>query len=601
MKTIGKARFRSRITRGFLKKLEPLKILWFSFAAWRLGGRLFVSRQAAKPPRKRQSIFETASTFLLGALILGLAGGQNVDAQTSIPHLRKQGTATQLIVGGRPFYMRGGELGNSSSSSIEYMKPVWEKLARMNLNTVLMPVYWELVEPEEGKFDFGLVDQNILEARRLNMKIVPLWFASWKNSMSCYAPAWVKTNQKRFPRSESRDRKGMEIMSPFADENAAADARAFRAFMRHLKEFDARENTVIMVQVENEIGMIPDSRDRSAVADKLFGGQVPPDLMNYLAQNREKLIPEFLAVWAENGFKTRGTWEEIFGRGASTDEIFMAWYFAVYTNRVAAAGKAEYDLPMFVNAALIRPNYQPGQYPSAGPLPHLMDVWRAAAPKIDFLAPDIYFPNVADWTRKYDRSGNPLFIPEIQFNQYSSVNAFYATGAHDAMGFSPFAIENGDEGVTEQIRQTYDVLRQLEPVIMENQGKGRMAGLLAETVEQRVPQKIFLNGYALNATYERPPGTILNNQTTPPASGALVIALGADEFLFAGTGTVITFDAESPGAPVVGILSADEGKYENGVWKPGRRLNGDQTHQGRHIRLETNKISIQRVKLYRYR
>jgi len=393
----------------------------------------------------------------------------------------------------------------------------------------------------------------------------------------------------------------MEIMSPFADENAAADARAFRAFMRHLKEFDARENTVIMVQVENEIGMIPDSRDRSAVADKLFGGQVPPDLMNYLAQNREKLIPEFLAVWAENGFKTRGTWEEIFGRGASTDEIFMAWYFAVYTNRVAAAGKAEYDLPMFVNAALIRPNYQPGQYPSAGPLPHLMDVWRAAAPKIDFLAPDIYFPNVADWTRKYDRSGNPLFIPEIQFNQYSSVNAFYATGAHDAMGFSPFAIENGDEGVTEQIRQTYDVLRQLEPVIMENQGKGRMAGLLAETVEQRVPQKIFLNGYALNATYERPPGTILNNQTTPPASGALVIALGADEFLFAGTGTVITFDAESPGAPVVGILSADEGKYENGVWKPGRRLNGDQTHQGRHIRLETNKISIQRVKLYRYR
>ena len=601
MKTIGKARFRSRITRGFLKKLEPLKILWFSFAAWRLCGRLFVSRQAVKPQRKRQSIFETASTFLLGALILGLAGGQNVDAQTSIPHLRKQGTATQLIVGGRPFYMRGGELGNSSSSSIEYMKPVWEKLARMNLNTVLMPVYWELVEPEEGKFDFGLVDQNILEARRLNMKIVPLWFASWKNSMSCYAPAWVKTNQKRFPRSESRDRKGMEIMSPFADENAAADARAFRAFMRHLKEFDARENTVIMVQVENEIGMIPDSRDRSAVADKLFGGQVPPDLMNYLAQNREKLIPEFLAVWAENGFKTRGTWEEIFGRVASTDEIFMAWYFAVYTNRVAAAGKAEYDLPMFVNAALIRPNYQPGQYPSAGPLPHLMDVWRAAAPKIDFLAPDIYFPNVADWTRKYDRSGNPLFIPEIQFNQYSSVNAFYATGAHDAMGFSPFAIENGDEGVTEQIRQTYDVLRQLEPVIMENQGKGRMAGLLAETVEQRVPQKIFLNGYALNATYERPPGTILNNQTTPPASGALVIALGADEFLFAGTGTVITFEAESPGAPIVGILSADEGKFENGVWKPGRRLNGDQTHQGRHIRLETNKISIQRVKLYRYR
>ena len=521
--------------------------------------------------------------------------------QSSIPYLRKQGTATQLIVGGKPFFIRGGELGNSSASDFEYMKPVWEKLARMNLNTVLMPVYWELIEPEEGKFDFTLVDRNILEARRYNMKIVPLWFASWKNSMSCYAPGWVKTNQQRFPRSESRDGRGMEIMSPFADENAASDARAFRAFMRHLKEFDARENTVVMIQVENEIGMIPDSRDRSAVADKLYGEQVPPDLMNYLVRNREKLIPEFRANWAANGFQTRGTWEEVFGRGAGTDEIFMAWYFARYTNRVAEAGKAEYNLPMFVNAALIRPNYQPGQYPSAGPLPHLLDVWRAAAPRIDFLAPDIYFPNVAEWTRKYDRSGNPLFIPEIQFNQYSSVNAFYATGAHDAMGFSPFAIENGDESLTDLMRQTYDVLRQLEPVILENQGQGKMAGLLAETVEQRQPQKIFLNGYALNATYERPSNSILNNQSTPPASGALVIALGADEFLVAGTGTVITFEPDSPGAPVVGILSADEGKFENGQWKAGRRLNGDQTHQGRHIRLETNRISIQKVKLYRYR
>lgn len=541
------------------------------------------------------------TAFLLAALILGSASGQSIRAQPgSIPHLRKQGTATQLIVGGKPFFMRGGELGNSSASDAEFMKPVWEKLARMNLNTVLMPVYWELVEPEEGKFDWTLLDENIREARRYNLKIVPLWFASWKNSMSCYAPAWVKMNQKRFPRSVGRDGKGMEIMSPFADENAAADARAFEALMRHLKEFDSRENTVLMIQVENEIGMIPDSRDRSPIADKLYAEPVPPELMNYLAANREKLVPEFRAVWAENGFRQRGAWEEVFGRGAATDEIFMAWYFARYANRVAEAGKSEYDLPMFVNAALIRPNYQPGQYPSAGPLPHLLDVWRAAAPRIDFLAPDIYFPNVADWMRKYDRSGNPLFIPEIQFNQYSSVNAFYAVGAHDAMGFSPFAIENGDESNTELMRQTYDVLRRLEPVILENQGKGKMAGLLAESVEQRQPQKIFLNGYALSATYERPAAAISNNQTTPPASGALVIALGADEFLFAGTGTVITFEAETQGAATVGILSADEGKFENGAWKPGRRLNGDQTHQGRHIRLETNRISVQRVRLYRY-
>lgn len=547
-----------------------------------------------KTSRQVKLQFFVVLVFLTGNLFA-------VAGQPPLPALRKQGTATQLIVGGKPFLMRGGELGNSSASSIDYMKPVWPKLAAMNLNTVLVPVYWEIIEPAEGQFDFSLVDALIVEARRHDLKIVPLWFASWKNSMSCYAPAWVKRDRKRFPRSESRDGKGMEIMSPFADENAAADARAFKALMRHLKEFDGREQTVVMVQVENEIGMIPDSRDRSAVADKLFNEPVPAALLDYLGANREKLIPEFRAGWAANGFKTRGTWEEVFGRGAVADEIFMAWHFARYTNRVAAAGKAEYALPMFVNAALIRPNYQPGQYPSAGPLPHLLDVWRAGAPAIDFLAPDIYFPNFAEWTRKYDRSGNPLFIPEVQLNQFSAVNAFYAVGAHDALGFSPFAIESAGESVGGALRDAYDVLRQLEPVLYENQGRGKMLGLLAESVEQRQPQKFFLNGYALSVTYERPPNTSPAELALPPPSGGLVVAAGPDEFLIAGTGFVVTFEPDSPGEPLVGILSAHEGKFADGRWLPGRWLNGDQTHQGRHIRIPTGKFDIQRVKLYRYR
>lgn len=536
--------------------------------------------------------------FVLSALSATCLVSAQVAAQSSIPQLRRQGTATQLIVDGKPFLVLGGELGNSSSSSVEYMRPVWAKLSAMNLNTVLVPVYWELIEPAEGKFDFTLVDGLIQDARKQNLKIVPLWFASWKNSMSCYAPAWVKTNQKRFPRSQDKAGNGMEIMSPFNRENMEADARAFAAFMRHLKEMDGKENTVIMVQVENEIGMIPDSRDRSAIADKLFYEAVPQELMSYLEKNREALIPEFRTVWAANGFKNRGTWEEIFGRGAGTDEIFMAWYFARYTNRVTEAGKAEYNLPMFVNAALIRPNYQPGQYPSAGPLPHLMDVWRAAAPKIDFLAPDIYFPNFAEWTRKYQRSGNPLFIPEVQFNSMAGVNALYAVGAHDAIGFSPFAIESGDEANNETLKASYKILSQLAPLILEYQGKGKMIGLLAESAEQRQPQKFFLNGHAINVTYERAANV---TQTTIPPSGGLVIAVGPDEFIFAGTGLVATFEANSAGEPLVGILSVQEGKFENGKWIGARWLNGDQTHQGRHLRLPTNKFDIQRIKLYRYR
>lgn len=533
--------------------------------------------------------------YLIALTLLASWISQSLAQQARIPYLRKQGTATQLVVKERPFLMLAGELGNSSSSSVGYMREVWPRLAEMNLNTVLMPVYWELIEPAEGKYDYSLVDGLIQDARKSNLHIVPLWFASWKNSMSCYAPAWVKTNPDRFPRSQDKTGTGMEILSPFSKENVETDARAFAGFMRHLREIDASEQTIIMVQVENEIGMIPDSRDRSALANKLFSQTVPTELISYLQQHREDLIPEFRESWRANGFKTRGRWEEVFGRGAVSDEIFMAWYFARYVDRVARAGKAEYSIPMFVNAALIRPGYQPGQYPSAGPLPHLMDVWRAGAPVIDFFSPDIYFQNFAEWTRRYQRSGNPLFIPEAMPGPVDSVNALYAVGQHDAMGFSPFSIDSLDAVTTKVVTESYDLLTQLTPLILANQGKGVMAGFLPEGPEQRLPQQLKLGNDVLNVSFDRP--TVPSQSVL---SGGLVISTGPDEYVFAGTGLTVTFDAAGVGESVVGLLAVDEGKYVNGEWVAGRRLNGDQTHQGRHVRLPAGSFGIQRVRLYRY-
>jgi len=545
----------------------------------------------------RPAAAKTRITYLLLCASLVLIYQANSQAQQQrVPHLRKQGTATQLIVDDKPFLVLAGELGNSSSSGLEYMRPVWPKLAALKLNTVLIPVYWELIEPVEGKFDFTLVDGLIQDARKQNLRLVPLWFASWKNSMSCYAPSWVKTDQQRFPRSQDKNGAGMEILSPFNKENFEADARAFAAFMRHVREVDGNDHTVIMVQVENEIGMIPDSRDRSTVANQLFSERVPAELMNYLSERKEQLIPEFRTAWAANGFKISGTWEEVFGKGPATDEVFMAWYFARYVDRVTEVGKKEYSLPMFVNAALIRPGHMPGQYPSAGPLPHLIDIWRAGAPKIDFFSPDIYFQNFAEWVRKYDRSGNAVFIPEAMPGSVDAVNAMYAIGQHNAIGFSPFSIDSLDEETTNAVTASYDLLNQLTPLILNHQGKGTMAGLLPEGPEQRQPQQLRLGNHTLYVTFDRPTA-----QNTSVLSGGLVIAIAPDEYVFAGTGLTVTFEAAGSGDPIVGLLSVDEGKYVNGQWVVTRRLNGDQTHQGRHLRLPAGKFGIQRIKLYRYR
>src|SRR3954466_5458640 len=191
----------------------------------------------------------------------------NYSAQSQgLPHLMKKGSAQQLVVHNKPFLVLGGELGNSTASSMDYMQPAWDKFSAMHLNTILAPVYWELMEPEEGKFDFALVDKLIAASAKKNLKLILLWFGSWKNSMSCYVPAWIKTNQARFPRAQDRNRKGLEILSAFSKNNLDADMKAFSALMKHIKETD-KTQTVIMVQVENEIGMLTEARERTAESD----------------------------------------------------------------------------------------------------------------------------------------------------------------------------------------------------------------------------------------------------------------------------------------------------------------------------------------------
>jgi beta-galactosidase GanA len=378
--------------------------------------------------------------------------------------------------------------------------------------------------------------------------------------------------------------------------------------MRHLREVDKSTHTVIMVQVENEVGVIPESRDHSLIANASFTAAVPSALTSLLRSHRTALDPEFRAAWETAGGKTAGTWQEVFGKTSLTDDLFMAWQYATYVEHVTAAGKEEYRLPMFANAALIRPNYEPGQYNSGGPLPHSIDVWHAGAPSLDLLSPDVYFNEFAYWAGKYARPDNLLFIPETQGGSPGAANALYAFGHLSAIGFSPFGIEDQGNvpldlvGITSErldnsaIGYVYTVLSELAPMILEKQAAGGVTAALIEGEAQR-SARLSIGDYT--ATMTRAGGT------SATRLAAMFVQTGPNEFIVTGSGDAqITFSTDKPGPSIVGIESVDEEFFQNGAWSPRRRLNGDENSQGQALKLYATDLAlgrIYRVRLYRYR
>jgi hypothetical protein len=575
---------------------------------------IYESRSMNRLPRRTLGKVNRLATLAFLELISLAAplAARAQGARPDLPHFEKRGGAIQLIVGDKPFLVLGGELHNSSSSSVEYMKPIWPRLVAMHLNTVLLPVAWETIEPEEGKFDFNCVDGLLAGARENHLKLVVLWYGAWKNTYSSYAPGWVKKDTDRFPHMQSADGRDMESLSPFSIAVRDADAQAFSQLMRHLRQVDRDAQTVLMVQVENEVGVLPESRDHSPAADSAFETSVPSALTDDLKKHRATLNPELRARWEAAGARSAGKWEEVFGRAPETDDLFMAWQFASFIEAVAAAGKAQYPLPMYVNAALIRPNYEPGQYNSGGPLPHSIDIWRAAAPALDFYSPDIYFNEFAFWAGSYARNDNPLFIPEAQGGAAGAANALYALGRLSAFGFSPFGVDDPGNlpidlaGINNPsqhpdystLGNLYLELSNLAPILLQAQQAGRSTAALIEADAQR-SARVSIGDFIASMTRGGPAST------APSRVGAMLIQVNPDEFLIVGSGdATITFSTEMPGPPNVGIESIDEEFCENGSWVPRRRLNGDETSHGHLLRISATDLAqgrIFRVRLYRYR
>jgi hypothetical protein len=587
------------------------------------------------------------------ALAISAAYAQTRPADSAVPHLEKRGLATQLIVDGKPFLALGAEPPTSGPSNLEYLKYMLQVQAETHQNTSAIAVGWSWIEPEKGRYDFRIPDAMIEDARRIGQRIVLVWFGSWKNGISSYAPTWVKTDQDRYPRVEVRDGQTAEALSTLSENNWQADARAFAALMRHIREVD-RTHRVIMVQVENEIGIFGDSRDRSPLADKAFAAPVPAELVDYLRKHKDALLPEFRAIWEAAGFKTSGTWEEVFGKRPETDEIFMAWNYARYVNRVAEAGKKEYPIPMFVNAHGSQ-GWKRG--PSGEARDHVHDVWRAGAPQVDMSCPDAYIGGsgdqgvagrIVDITTRYARS-YPFFTTEASDGEIGAAHAFYAIGQQRAIGYSGMGNDGLLQWFTETginfparvtppgmdspsrlvgfggpgsskplpplppeyeakaLSQAFLTLSQIAPQILEHQASGTIAGVALD--KQRPDEAVKLGNYILNVGLPRSSGA---RNVVPNLIGyGLFMATGPDEYLMAGNNVMITFTPNTPGPPIASLAEQEAGRFDaSGKWVATHSLGGDDSlytsdapkgQSGSIVRLGFGERAIQRVKLYRYR
>ena len=516
----------------------------------------------------------------------------------------------------------GGELSNSAATSVSDIEEVLPRMKTLDLNTVLVPVYWEFLEPVEGQMDFTLVDCTIEVARQQGLKIVPLWFGAWKNSMSCYAPAWFKHDVKRFPRAMTAEGKQMEIASCFSDDVLQADLKAFSALMRHIKERDPQRKVVIMMQIENEIGMLESARDPSPLAEKAY--------------HKER-------------------WAERYGTDEYADEKFMALSYARYVEHLAKAAREIHDMPLYVNAAMNSRGRRPGEYPSAGPLAHLIDFWHEGAPSIDLLAPDIYDTGFKSWCTQYamplrpqdgGKIKNRLFIPESRCCENSGVRALYAFGEHQALGFSPFAIDQASKKETESVTKAYALLQQVYSLTSHHSPLTSYGLLFDQEDRERI---IDDDNVVMTCRhyFTLPWDPRATDGSTWPEGGAMLIRLGKYEYLLAGSGVVIDFktptekqqteqkqlgedgfaeagansqlSARPTGAlsqseatertinsqlfsgKRLGLLSVDEVSIDSdGAMQYLRRHNGDQTHQGRHARIGVGEWKILHIKLYEY-
>ena len=561
----------------------------------------------------------TAKTLLAAMVCAGLAGAGGVQAAPKrpvvkaasvvaakpagdLPHLVAKDGKFALMVDGAPFLILGGQANNSSNYPAALPK-VWPAIADMHANTLVMPVAWEQIEPVEGQFDFSFVDTLIQQAREHDVRLDILWFGTWKNTGPQYTPEWVKTDNKRFPRLTGNDGQTSYSLSPLYDETREADKKAYVELVKHIKQVDGDRHTVIMLQIENEAGVYGATRDHSAKADALMNEDVPQDLVTALG-------------------KQPGNWHQVFGDDA--DEMFHAWSIARYVDDIAAAGKAVYPLPTYMNDALRDPIHPPpaGSFATGGPSFDALDLYKVAAPHIDLLAPDLYSPESVDYEKSlelYRRPDNALFVAESG-NKPIYARYLFTTLGRQGIGFDPFGFDytgysnhplgtvKTDQDMVAPFATLYQAFAPISRIWAKLSYESQVWGV--SEPDDHSQQDLDLGGkWKAKVQYRLwqfglPEWDPEHKNGYPegsdvPGGGVAVAKLSDDEFLVVGLHARITFDVGPDQAGRGFILGrVEEGHYDDkGNWVFERVWNGDETDYGLNF---TDKPVLLHVKLATY-
>jgi beta-galactosidase GanA len=520
---------------------------------------------------------------MLAAFLLLLPAVPAAAADTPLPRIESRNGRHTLMVDGEPFLLLGAQAHNSSNYPAMLPK-VWPVVRQLGANTLEIPVAWEQVEPEEGRFDFSWLDALLPEARQNGVRVVLLWFATWKNTGPNYAPEWVKADTRRFPRMKKPDGSNHYVLSPHSRTTLEADKKAFVRLMQYLRDHDP-QHTVIMVQPQNEMGSYGLARDHSPEARRLFEGQVPAELARKLG-------------------KKRGTWREMFGE-VLDEQAFTSWHMARYVDEISAAGKAVKALPMYCNAALGNPFDAKSAASSAtgGPQWNVIDIWKAAAPHVDFVAPDIYNRDAREVEAilgHYARPDNALMVPEMG-NSIDHARFFWAALGKGAIGFAPFGMDAtgfsnyplGAKVLDQETIEAFGSKFRLFAPIAKQWAKAAGSGATwgAAKGADAGDQSGVLGRWRVTAMFDlwefgERDWTWIKTDPHPakgkPLGGMAVAQLGPDEFLLSGSDVRVRFAlAESAKGESGTMLRVEEGTFgPGGRWIMSRVWNGDQTDYG---------------------